>query len=952
MNSIYFVSQLITLLRKKEKFKNNSVWVDWNEIIKEVYRNKFNRSELTILIYSGEAEYQKIGELENSKMIFLEFNDNEKREIIELLSLFHKLLKNEKDVLFESRINQILNEFKIHLNKAEIESIDYLIEKWINKKIEEKFFYKIKLPATLRFVILDFIIRWICLWTMGNEEFIDYIDNSELASYKIDSGLIFLLTQFLLIPILILSIAYLRNSKIEKGINNIFTQLGQTNLKISFRHSPWNYLISFSILVIGILITTIRFDFDPRSYILALPLIGIMLASYLIILLSFFSKKHPKIPEIMNELNKIHIVQVKTNLNHQENDEEIIELDVNLKSANDKMEAYVLEAALFGALAFSGFLQLISSSNLSVQSLGLFTLNFFHLFEGLVNFSSESILNSFNLLMSKEGILSLIALLTLFCSVFFLAVIASRLRFNDLSDSIDKSLKLSKIYNDKEENLIYSNDGKSNETSNTFTKIIRKHLIKGNLTLEQTVPIMEFMRFFRTLGIMTFFVIVVSGGLFVSVQLSLILAFIMLLSFLFFKFSTIIKLFKRLSNQIGLFYFRIERKVFLLGLVLLTLCLLFRTINIKSDLSAFFTYFSFLIMISHFTFSLFIPERIQNTEINDSLFTNTYRNLFLLKKLLKISIAILLLGMLFKIMQLSFSNLILILGICFLSTYLIFSKKTLSDEYLSLFFRVTFSVLAILTIYFLLADFVLKVLVYISFFGLSTCILLTFLYRKKILLSTIYETVTFALFIILIQFSFFQFAFLNFSFNIEQYQNKIEADFISKKLSQKEYGQFLYAKSNMEKDSLKFYMNKMDKVISRDDIGPQEIDEFCCILDEHQTDTIIIKHALKWSIWVLSKNDYYKNYETTIYLLNKLGDYAGCIKLFNQMEKEKIEIDEDMKLEFIFIKTECLIKLRDYTKALDNINFMEKNYGNESEEFNTELKSLKQICLKNLSASN
>ena len=96
MNSIYFAAQIITVFRKKEKFKNNTVWVIWNEITKEVFRDKIHPSALKLFVYSGEADYAKIGNLENTLGIFSEFSGEDKKDAFTLLSLFHQLLKNEK----------------------------------------------------------------------------------------------------------------------------------------------------------------------------------------------------------------------------------------------------------------------------------------------------------------------------------------------------------------------------------------------------------------------------------------------------------------------------------------------------------------------------------------------------------------------------------------------------------------------------------------------------------------------------------------------------------------------------------------------------------------------------------------------------------------------------------------------------------------------------------------
>lgn len=910
MNSIYFVAQIITIFRKKEKLKNSKTWIVWLEIIQEVYREKYHKSDLKHVIYSAEAQYSNSKTLENSVSIFSEFSDQDKKEIIQLLYLYNQLLKNDKDVLFAKKLVQLLDQFISMINSIDRESIESTTQEWINNKLEDKFYYKIKLSATLKIILFDFILRWLSLWTLGNPDVAAYVDDSELGQFNIDLYTIYILSQFILIPFIVIGVAYVRDIKIEKKTNEIFNKLGQKKVKVIYKHSPWNYLISFIILIIGILISAIMFGIDPKDYKISLPIILCVFGSYTLILLSFFSKTYPVIPDIMSQFDKINIIQVKTNLNHHENDEEIIELEVNLKSANDKMEAYVLEAALFGALAFSGFLQIISSTNVSIATLGRFSQDLYQLFEGLVNFSAVEMLTPIQSILSKDGILSLMAFLTLFCAVFFLAVIASRLRFNDLSDSINKSLQLSKIYNEKEENIILNNQGSTNENSTILTKAIRKYLITGNLTLEQTIPIMEFMRFFRTLGIFTFFIIVVSGGLFVSVQLSLILAFIMFISFLFFKFKSIVHFFKNISNQFGAFYYRYYKKVFYFGVLLLAICLIIRSIKLDWLLADVLTYFSFSILSIHFIFSLFIPEKLNQDELNTSIYESHKKNIIVIKKILKISIALLLIGMLFKIMHIRFGSLILLSSIFLLSINILFSKKTYSNIYLTFIFRLSFSLTIILALYFLLTSIVILFLEFLTICSLGICILLILFYRKQILKSTITTTITLASIVFLMQFSFSRFVIFNFSFNQASYQNEMETEFIANKLMKDENGGFLYAKSNQEMDSLKFYMKKMDKVIERNGIRAYEIDQYCTIITENHDDTLILNHGLKWSNWVINKNHYYEHYLTNLSLLNKLEDCKGVLKLINRMEKAKIEIpEEDVKQDIIELKTNCLKEL-------------------------------------------
>ena len=58
------------------------------------------------------------------------------------------------------------------------------------------------------------------------------------------------------------------------------------------------------------------------------------------------------------------------------------------------------------------------------------------------------------LLNTKVNLFCLVSIETLLCSVLFLAVIASRLRFSDVSDKVRTALNLAKAYNEKEEGIL------------------------------------------------------------------------------------------------------------------------------------------------------------------------------------------------------------------------------------------------------------------------------------------------------------------------------------------------------------------------------------------------------------------------------------------------------------------------------------------------------------------
>ena len=57
-------------------------------------------------------------------------------------------------------------------------------------------------------------------------------------------------------------------------------------------------------------------------------------------------------------------------------------------------------------------------------------------------------------LMEKKSLFSLVSVETLLCSLFFLMVIAARLRFSNIIDRVNRALNIAKAYNQKEE-LLY-----------------------------------------------------------------------------------------------------------------------------------------------------------------------------------------------------------------------------------------------------------------------------------------------------------------------------------------------------------------------------------------------------------------------------------------------------------------------------------------------------------------
>jgi hypothetical protein len=902
MNSIYTVSRLISSIRNREKFHSRTSWVQWREIIEEVYREKHDKSKVKLIINSGVADNSQLKSNEDFIHSLSKFREDERQEIIELLFLYYELLNREKEYILSNKLQNIIN---ASLEKTEIDSTDLISKKvnnWIDYKEEDKFYFKIKLKGTSRIILYDFVLRIFSLWILNFFMVNHSSENNEAKALTI-------LIQFIMIPGIIIFYSQLRDKKIQKSISKIFKDLSQNDLKIMNTHSPWNYLIAFLLIITSIFFNLVTLKIEGRDTNIFLFLLILYYFIYYSVVLSFYSKNYLTTSEIIKQIEKINLNQVKNNLDHLDNDEEIIELDVNLRSANEKMDAYVLEAALLGALAFSGFLQLISSANIDKQNLNLFSFNFYKLSEGIVKLSSQNIIDAFTLILNKNGVLCLLSYLTLFCSVFFLAVIASRLRFNDLTDIIDKTLQMSKTYNEKEEQLISRNNGQPNQESNLITKKIRKQLIKGNLTLEQTTPIMEYMRFFRTLGILLFFIIIICSGLIISLKISIILTFIVFVSFMFFKLKLIRQKINNITTQFQEYYFKIENKVYYFILFALTLCFVLRSFSFDWVLSQVIIVISFLLIFIHYLFSLFIPEKLEDEEITQSIFLGVNRKKVVLKKIYKISLSLFFLGLLFKILHWPYANILLILGVVLISFHFIFGQKSKNNNFfLEFIFRSSFSITMFSSLFFIMHWPGSSILQLLSIFMLVLSSLTLLKRRKDIFENTKKITITFIFLTILLQFPFMRFALTSLSFNYPIYLKNLEISEIRTKITEPIDNGFLNAKSTVEIDSLLYYMKKNDQHIEF--IGPHDLQEYCWIILTNQNDTSVLEHGLKWSNWIVLNDPYYQHYLLKLEYLIKLKHFYEAQVLIQKIQKTNFkEVDANFQNEISRIKNICSKKL-------------------------------------------
>ena len=110
MNSIYFVSQFITFFRRTENQKSRTTWVQWREIVQEIYREKYFQSKIKLIINSGTADSSKLKSIEEYKNTIDTFQKDDKNEIVELIYLYHELLKREKEIILADKFEVLIQE--------------------------------------------------------------------------------------------------------------------------------------------------------------------------------------------------------------------------------------------------------------------------------------------------------------------------------------------------------------------------------------------------------------------------------------------------------------------------------------------------------------------------------------------------------------------------------------------------------------------------------------------------------------------------------------------------------------------------------------------------------------------------------------------------------------------------------------------------------------------------
>lgn len=553
--------------------------IQWNKILSIIYEDKIPAEQ--ILLFSSQ-------DVNTSS-----FERLNKEELIEAMSLI-AVLVNYAQTSQDPKGTRLLKEKLEHLIaqndvsqdelKPKVKEFDGLLDGAKKRK-------SIRIPASIKPLVVDHLLRWILLFV--------YIEFSL-------EGYIFLSLNFIAIPLVIIFYFIKRHQKLSVN-NNQLIQVYAKGKKVhkNIQISAFQWVVLGLMVITGVMISYLHIN--ENDILLGVVLTFLLFLIYYSLYLKIWGEGELEEKDLNLQFQQKEINPER--LSPELNDEIIIEKSVELKSITGKLDSYVLESALFGALAFSGFLQIMAENLISFDDLEAFGIHLFDLFRSFAYLDGEKVSDALTSLSSKQDLFSLISLETLICSALFLIVIASRLRFTDKADEVEKHLELAKTYNEKEERYLDKRKKEgSEEKIVNFNRKIAEQLIEGNRILDKMRPILSYMRHFRNAGILTFFIVLISSALFISSFISWLIASIAFISYLYFNRQELQNSFDKIIYRIRSLFVTKGYYFLWLSIALFVIGFFSRTI-LKFENTDFLINTSFILIgLYAFTWITFIPH--------------------------------------------------------------------------------------------------------------------------------------------------------------------------------------------------------------------------------------------------------------------------------------------------------------------------------------------------------
>lgn len=471
---------------------------------------------------------------EELSVFFNERTQEEQHWLLASLQLLQDYALKREDWISQRSLASIIQQVKTELGNTDYSEtyqvimLDY--ENFVNRK-------RFTAPGSILLIATDFLLRVLFL-IIGN-------------SFSWDASNIIAANFYLSIPVLLIGH---RISKRDKKFNETrIANMGfQEGYKLNYKFTTLQYTLIGILFATSVVITGLLQSDEPNL------LLQLTVATSILLYYGYLLYYTP----IGRFSDHALLAQLHTKEDQQmdsdTNDEAIVLLETELNSSTGRLEAYVLESTLFGALAFSGFLQIIATDLISFADLEKFSSTVFHAGHGFVTANWQEYEKYSLLLNTKVNLFCLVSIETLLCSVLFLAVIASRLRFSDVSDKVRAALNLAKAYNEKEEGILEREiiDPVHKARLERFNNTIAQNMAQARKFMYEFTPIVAYMVYFRNAGLLVFLTVLFTSSLFIGGGLGLLFVAIGAATLVYFNFRWLLTTFASLRLTAGIYFAR------------------------------------------------------------------------------------------------------------------------------------------------------------------------------------------------------------------------------------------------------------------------------------------------------------------------------------------------------------------------------------------------------------
>lgn len=342
--------------------------------------------------------------------------------------------------------------------------------------------------------ILDYALRWIAL---------------ELWRYGLIHTAIFWGLQIVAIPVLIASLIFPREERLKKKYGIASTLLPED--------TPLSMLLMAFVVFSGAYITyTLAEGRHPAIRILFAAIVVVVYGFYAVVLHITPVASRSKEDRMM-ELRALEEALARDEDEAVDaNNIRIARMETEINSISQRVESYTLESALFGGLAFSGFLTLISADDSTLPKTRLLVAHLSAFIRRVAEKGFSGIDFAAVGSLSLDELLAAISLETLVCSMFFVSVIVMRLHFYGILKKVDYAVRVARTYNDKEDEVHHLCSQAQNPTLQSrlerLTGKVADAIDHAEPLFRDLTFIMNYMRGFRSLGIGSFVLILITSA--------------------------------------------------------------------------------------------------------------------------------------------------------------------------------------------------------------------------------------------------------------------------------------------------------------------------------------------------------------------------------------------------------------------------------------------------------